>query len=244
MSLISIVIPLYNYQDYIEGCLRSCLNQTFEDYDIIVTDDCSTDNSVNIVEKISIENNKVKLIKLDKNQGYSKAKNESIIHSSSEYIVHLDADDYLTPDSLELRINKFMREKDAKVVHGKVYSFYDNQTYEWCLSNRDSLSFIQADPHAQGVMIKRECYEKYGLYDESLRAKSDREMWVRLRDLVGIKFYAMQSYVAFYRIHYNSMIQYRSRNPEYDETVGYKCFEAIRERRRNGINKNNTRFIS
>ena len=139
----------------------------------------------------------MKLICFDKNYGYSKAKNEAIIHSSSKYIVHLDADDCLTPDSLQIRLDKFEQEKEAKVVHGKVYSFFDDKSYRWCLDNMSSLSFIEASPHAQGVMIKRECYEKHGLYDESLRSKGDREMWVRLRDLVGIKFYQITDYIFF-----------------------------------------------
>ena len=243
MPMISIVIPLYNYENYIVNCLTSCLKQTINDYDIIVTDDCSTDDSANIVDRISQKHKKVKLIRLDKNQGYSKAKNESIISSSSKYIVHLDSDDYLVPNSLELRLTSFS-DQDIMMVHGKVYSFYDDKTYDWCIQNMASLSFIEANPHAQGVMVKRECYEKYGLYDENLRSKSDREMWIRLRDLSRIKIKAISDYVAFYRIHPNSMIQYRSKNPKHNEKIEYKCFEAVRERRRNGINQYNTRFIT
>jgi len=241
-SLISIVIPSYNYGKYIGNCLFSCLNQGInEEYNVIVIDDGSTDDSVSIIKKYDVT-----LIKLDKNYGYSKAKNEGIILSRSKYIVHLDADDLLTPDSLQVRLNEFKKDDSLMLVHGRAYNIGEDTTYKWAISNQRKLDYIDcgAQIHAQGVMIKRECYENYGLYDESLKAKADREMWDRLKLIAKVKSKFTPKFVAFYRIHPGSMIWNRDSNPKHNKMVVERYNQAFTLRQREGITPLNTRFIN
>ncbi len=105
--LFSVVIPLYNKESVIERTIHSVLSQTVEDYEIIVVNDGSTDNSQMIVEKI--ENLKIKLI-VQENQGASAARNRGIESSIGQYIAFLDGDDVWKPNHLFVMrnlINKF-----------------------------------------------------------------------------------------------------------------------------------------
>jgi glycosyltransferase involved in cell wall biosynthesis len=106
--MFSIVIPLYNKEKYIKRAITSVLDQTIQDFEIIVVNDGSTDNSTNIVK--SITDNRIKLINQE-NQGVSVARNTGIENTKNEYIAFLDADDKWEPYFLEeirklIEINK------------------------------------------------------------------------------------------------------------------------------------------
>ena len=101
---VSVIIPMYNAEKYIGECLDSLLNQTFQDFEIIVVDDCSTDNSVaiaeNILEKFGRENVLIKRKKNSGNFGYT-ARNRGFRYAKGEYVFFVDADDMLTDNALE-----------------------------------------------------------------------------------------------------------------------------------------------
>ena len=97
--MISVVIPLYNKESSIQKTIESVLVQTYKDFELIIVDDGSTDNSVNIVECINV-NNQFKLIKKS-NGGVSSARNEGINNASGDYIAFLDGDDLWEPTYLE-----------------------------------------------------------------------------------------------------------------------------------------------
>lgn len=99
-GLVSIIIPAYNMEDYLQKCLDSITNQTYEDYEIIVVDDGSTDNTLNICKKNKSENEKINIIH-QKNTGVSSARNVGMQLAQGEYIVFLDADDYVSEIYLE-----------------------------------------------------------------------------------------------------------------------------------------------
>ena len=100
---VSVIIPLYNAERYISECLDSVLNQTFDNYEVIVVDDCSTDNSVAIVESYAEKfGGRLILSRMDKNSGSGGLpRNKGIMLSRGEYIQFLDADDMLTNTALE-----------------------------------------------------------------------------------------------------------------------------------------------
>lgn len=98
LPFFSVVIPLYNKQEYIQETINSVLNQTFQDFEIIVINDGSTDNSLKIIEQI--QNNRVKIINQE-NKGLSAARNVGIKNAKANYIAFLDADDLWCKDFLE-----------------------------------------------------------------------------------------------------------------------------------------------
>lgn len=126
VPLVSIIIPLYNTEDYISQCLDSLINQSFASMEIIVVDDGSTDNSPIIVENYAKSDKRIRLIR-QTNQGASIARNNAISRAQGEYISFVDCDDWMHIDGIEY-LYKQAREFDAEIVAGNVLCYYDKDT--------------------------------------------------------------------------------------------------------------------
>lgn len=116
--LISIIIPVYNIEKYLNECIESVLNQTFDNYEIVLVDDGSTDKSGSICDNLSLRNPKIKTYH-KRNGGLSSARNYGIKHSKGKYVIFLDSDDYwLNKDILSLFVRK-AEEDNLDVVRGE-----------------------------------------------------------------------------------------------------------------------------
>ena len=115
----SIIIPMYNSQKHLKICVDSILNQTFKDFEIIIIDDMSTDNSVNIYREFYGDNEKVMLLCQEKNQGPGMARNRGIETARGEYIFFVDSDDVIVPDALEKLYKATQIESEIDVIHMK-----------------------------------------------------------------------------------------------------------------------------
>jgi len=248
--LVSVIVPLFNYSNYIGYCIQSIINQTFVDFELIVVDDCSTDNSYKIVKKFAKKDKRIKVIKLDKNYGYSKAKNEGIIISKGKYITTLDADDMFTKNSVKIRLNAMTKHK-VDFIYANAFFVKNNIDLNKCYkhnSHKINKSINLYEIHAQSVMMDRKVHVKYGLYDESLRSRSDREMWWRLfgkdsSEKSKISSYYLNDQVAYYRFHRQSMWRKRKRNPKLDKEIINMSKKAYKMRKKEGITKENTIFL-
>ena len=106
----SIIIPVYNVEKYLEKCLKSILKQNYKNYEIILIDDCSTDNSKIIINKYEkIFSKKLKKIFLEKNCGQSEARNIGVNMSTGDYIFFIDSDDYIDDNLLENINNEILK---------------------------------------------------------------------------------------------------------------------------------------
>lgn len=108
--LVSIITPVYNAQDYLEETILSVLNQTYYNWELLLIDDCSIDNSYKIIEKYLKKDRRIKYLKNDKNSGPAITRNKGIEEAKGEYIAFLDSDDLWYENKLEKQIN-FMKEK-------------------------------------------------------------------------------------------------------------------------------------
>ena len=102
---ISIIIPVYNASKYLKECLESILNQTHENYEILLIDDKSTDSSLEILTNFSKKDNRIKIYQLDRNLGAGSARNYGIRHATGEYLLFCDADDTYPTYSLQILAN-------------------------------------------------------------------------------------------------------------------------------------------
>lgn len=109
----SVIISAYNLENYIERSINSVLNQDFKDYELIVVNDCSTDNTL---EKIMKYENKVKIINNKKNMGLGAVRNIGISKAKGEYILHLDGDDTMYNKTVLTRINKLTGNEEFDIV--------------------------------------------------------------------------------------------------------------------------------
>ena len=113
--MVSVIIPVYNRFQTIQYCIESVLIQSYQDFEIIVVDDLSTDNTCDIVE--SLKDARIRLIKLDKKGGAQVARNKGIIEARGEWIAFLDSDDLWEDKKLEIQVDELKKHNfDSNIV--------------------------------------------------------------------------------------------------------------------------------
>lgn len=122
-SLVSIIVPNYNSEQYIAECLNSIISQTYTEWEIVIVDDCSNDDSPNIARSYVEQDERIKLIALNNNAGSAVARNTGIEASSGRFIAFLDSDDVWLPDKLAKQI-EFMRSNKHPFTH----TYYQKMT--------------------------------------------------------------------------------------------------------------------
>ena len=118
---VSILVPIYNVDKYIERCMRSIFEQTYRDIEYIFVDDCATDNSIEILQNVIQEypdrKEHIRIISHEKNRGLAAARNTSVNNCQTDFLMHVDSDDYLEKNAVELLVKK-QRETNADIVSG------------------------------------------------------------------------------------------------------------------------------
>ena len=122
-GLISVIIPVYNVEKYLQECVDSVLSQTYENYEIILIDDGSTDSSGAICDEFAVGNEKIKVIHKE-NGGLSHARNTGLSLAQGEYIYFLDSDDYLDDNAFSLMLERIEKE-NADFLFFDAHSFND-----------------------------------------------------------------------------------------------------------------------
>ncbi|AJI54003.1 glycosyltransferase family 2 protein [Francisella philomiragia] len=124
-SLVSIITPSYNSEKYISNTIESVITQTYQNWEMIIVDDCSTDSSCDIAEKYTQKDTRIKLIKLNKNSGPAKARNRAIKEAKGRYISFLDSDDVWYSHKLEQQV-QFMESNNLSVTCSSYYTIDAN----------------------------------------------------------------------------------------------------------------------
>ena len=127
--LVSIVVPVYNVESYIEECLQSVCSQTYENLEIICVDDVGNDRSMDVVRSFAVKDCRIKIIEHDKNKGLAEARNTGLEHVSGDYVFFLDSDDWLVDDAIEKLLSSAMT-NNADVVVGQLSAFSDDESEE------------------------------------------------------------------------------------------------------------------
>lgn len=127
--MITVVMSAYNVGEYIEQAMRSVLNSTHKDLELIIVEDCSTDNTLAIAQGIAEEDERVKIIQQPENKGAGWARRTGIEAAQGEYVICIDSDDYITEDFLALLYTRAC-ETDADIVSGGVTQIHDDGSYQ------------------------------------------------------------------------------------------------------------------
>jgi glycosyltransferase involved in cell wall biosynthesis len=182
-ELVSIIIPNYNHGDFVAGAIQSVLVQDYQDIEIIVVDDGSTDNSHEIVAQFG---DKVRYI-WQENQGLSAARNTGIHASIGTFISVLDADDLYEPGYLSSMISVLQSQPDADGIFCG-YQFVDENNQP--LPQIEARSIPETDLYEalldgnflvpESMLLRRYCYENVGDFDPNLTACEDWDMWLRV----------------------------------------------------------------
>lgn len=237
---VSIVISNFNYGKYLPECLDSCIDQTFKDFEIIVVDDCSTDNSYEVLEAYQEADQRLVYFGHQTNRGYAAAKNTGVRFARGNFIRMLDADDRLVPTALEDALEVFRQKPDVSLVHGIALRWYggtDTRGY-------NKKTYV----HAQGRMWRRSVYERFGLYYEPLRSMADKEFVYRLGVHPDsplprlVKDVRIKKVVAWYRKHKQAMHKVRRLKPIYNAQIKNTFKKRIKQLKIEGITHDNTAY--
>ena len=127
MCVFSVIVPVYNVEKYLEQCLNSILSQSFKDFELICVNDCSTDSSLQILNRYAEQDSRMKILNHEVNSGLSVARNTGIDASIGEFIVFVDSDDWIEPKHLETVFNAFENHTDITSVFFDAYRFLDKE---------------------------------------------------------------------------------------------------------------------
>ncbi|MDY2699364.1 MAG: glycosyltransferase family 2 protein [Lachnospiraceae bacterium] len=198
--LISVIMAVYNEEKYIEKSLHSILNQTLQDFEIIIFDDCSTDKTVQIINNIQDE--RIHLYKNSENQGLTKNLNQGLRLAQGQYIARMDGDDFSLPTRFEKQIDYFQHHPDVMLISCWAQDFGESMLRWKLRENSEELKTrmlvkpVFAHP---GFMMKKELIEKGYFYDESFRTAQDYEFASRVAYQYEIGI--VQEILLFYRVH-------------------------------------------
>lgn len=146
---ISVIIPVYNAQEGLGQCIDSLLDQTFSDYEIIILNDGSTDNSLEVIQNYASKNDGIRVVDKE-NEGVAKTRNRGIALAKGEYIVFIDNDDFIAPDYLECFYKAIEKEKLDIVIGGyKRVNKEHKILFQQDLSQTDWSKYIVVAPWAR-----------------------------------------------------------------------------------------------
>jgi glycosyltransferase involved in cell wall biosynthesis len=177
--LITVYITNHNYGKYIDQAINSILEQSFQNFEIIIIDDGSTDNSKSIIQQYENKSN-IKVI-YQNNKGLTISNNIAIKLAQGEFIIRLDADDYFTKDALKLMVREFENE-NLGMVFGDWYLVDENGDIlgvEQRHNFQKEVTLYDQPAHGACTMFRKDCLIKLGGYDETITRQDGYELWLR-----------------------------------------------------------------
>lgn len=181
---VTIVIPTYNRKKTLPRAVDSIVAQTYQNWELLIVDDCSTDDSLSIIEQ-SYSDERIKIVRMSQNGGANKARNEGIKISRSKYIAFLDSDDVMHPHTIQKQIEKFAKKnigicyvgatyfsgkEEQGIVHHKKAGYLEKYLF---------LNLKGLGSSTSGFMVKSEVFEKVGRFDEDMASQQDLDLLVR-----------------------------------------------------------------
>jgi len=202
---VSIIIPTYNREKFLTRALNSILIQTFKNFELIVIDDASTDNTEKVLKNFQKKDKRIKYFRNSQNKGPSESRNIGIRMAKGKYIAFLDSDDEWLPQKLEKQL-KFIENKNAKVVTCWAYvndkirkkkylckvPYYKNPIPKILKEN-----YILSSPSS--VILERKVIDKVGFFDSLIRYAEDWDYWIRIIK-AGYNFFVVKEPLLKYHL--------------------------------------------
>jgi glycosyltransferase involved in cell wall biosynthesis len=229
---VSVIMPIYNAQEFLQEAVDSIMNQTFRDFELLLINDGSSDRSKEIIEKYR-KDPRVKIFH-KKNEGVTKTLNFGLANSLGRYIARMDADDISMPERLELQVEFMDKHRDVGLLGTRFKAitedkkFIENLDVE--LTNEELQKEILKSCRFghPTVMIRRTALETVGPYDESLWANTveDYDLWLRIAEKFEIA--NLPQYLLHYRVNSKSVTQTKK---EINQKGTLECIQRAKERR-------------
>jgi glycosyltransferase involved in cell wall biosynthesis len=213
---VSVVMPNYNCARFLDEAIDSILQQTFCDFEFIIIDDGSTDNSWEIIQKYACKDDRIRAFKNERNQHIVYCRNKGVSLSKCDLIAFLDSDDIAFPERLKIQVDYMLKNPDCGVC-GSNFEMINEKSqligYKKFPENHDAIkkSFFFCNPFGQNtVIVRKKCFNEVGLYNDEYRNAEDLDMWVRIGG--KFKLHNIQKDLVKYRVHAkNSMFTSQKR---------------------------------
>ena len=204
---VSIVIPTFNRAEYLDEAIKSALNQTYADCEVIVCDDASTDSTPYVLDKYR---DKIKVLKHHRNRGVSAALNSCIREASGEFVSWLSSDDAYKPEKVERQVEYLHKHPDIAMVYSD-FEYIDKDSnvaqradVKPLTKGREVEELWERNPiNGCSAMFRRDCIEKTGWFDEGLGGRrgytADGAMWHKMAYFFDVAF--MNESLLYYRVH-------------------------------------------
>lgn len=237
MSTIQVIIPCYNYARYLRSCVDSVLSQDGVEVSVLIIDDCSSDNSLEVCRELANADKRVSFIRHEINRGHIATYNEGLELASSDYLVLLSADDLLTPGALHRAAEVLDRNPSVGFVYGHAVTFSDHlpssirtkssghtiwRGADWIeIMCRTGRNFIVCPE----VVMRTSVQHRIGGYDPGLPHSGDMEMWLRAASVSDVGHLRGVDQ-AFYRSHALSMQRTVHAGLLFDLNGRYEAFKS------------------
>lgn len=207
--LLSFIVLSYNYRDYIQTTLRSILEQTVQDFEVVVVDDCSTDDSREVVQ--SFTDPRIRLLANPHNLGGAASYNVAVQAARGEWLVNLDADDWIAPEKCAVQLAAVAADPTIDIIGSWVRVVGDDgmphpdaATIEPMVNRSHALNLVESwigqNPLCRSsVMMRRAAHLRIGLDDASMVRAPDYELWTRAL-AAGCRFALVQQPLTFQRL--------------------------------------------
>lgn len=202
MPKVSIIMGAFNCADTILFAIESLQIQTFQDWELIVCDDCSTDSTYRVISDLELKDPRIQLIKNDKNSRLAATLNHCLQHVRGKYVARMDADDICLPDRLEVQVNWLDEHPEFDVVGGGILLYDEIGEHEVLLNPEfpDAKCMYRHIPFFHPtIMMRREVYDNLGGYVVAKRTDrgQDMDLWFRFFSR-GYKGYNLQRVILKY----------------------------------------------
>ena len=226
-DLITVYITNYNYGRYIDQCIKSILNQTYKNIELIIIDDGSSDNSKENIKKY--ENNKKIKIIYQKNKGLNITNNIAINISTGKYIIRVDADDWLREDAISFLYNEIIKDKKIAMVFSNYYEVNSNGELqnEYRRYNFNKVKILDKPAHGACSLIDKRKLLTVGGYNENLNCQDGYDIWFKFISKYKIKH--IKKSLFFYRQHSSSL----SKNKKKILLARSKIYKSITKNQNN-----------
>lgn len=205
MSLVSIITPSHNSSQFISESIQSIQHQSFDDWELIIVDDCSTDNSVEVIQPFIVVDSRIKLIQLSENSGAAVARNKGIEAATGRYIAFLDSDDLWLPNKLEKQL-AFMQEYDYPFTFGAYNKIDEKGNVFGHVGVPGKVTYADLLKMCSiGCLTAMYDTEYFGkIYMPLIRKRQDLGLWLRLLKKVDYA-YGLNKTLGQYRVRIGSI---------------------------------------
>lgn len=180
-NIVSIITPTYNSSKYIEETIRSIINQTYTNWELLITDDCSSDNTLQIIEAFQAKDKRIKVFKLKTNSGAGVARNNSIRKASGKFIAFCDSDDKWLPNKLEKQIN-FLHKNNQPFTYSSYKVIDESGIFKEVITCPKKVTFQKMlRNNYVGCLTAIYDSEKLGkMYMPEIRTRQDWVLWLNI----------------------------------------------------------------